>query len=299
MNQVGNVLAAVGQFPQDDMVLARAAEIARAHHAKLTIVHVVDDFSDIFPVPVDLALIQHQIHLIALEGVEAAIARQKLEAPVVDIRIEVGPPHERLIELANEIGADLVVMRAHQGNSIYKKFIGSTADRLIRGSCVPVLVVKRPVKQAYQRVVIALDLSDDSAKMVPFVDALFTSAGLSFIHVVQIPHQFEAAMLRAGVGQSVAHHRDDLIGTAKIYLRDLCRDLGTRPIRSETRVIAGDPATSLVRATWSPKVDLIVLGSGGTGTIRRALLGSVSQRVLRAATSDVLIYRPAWRNLDE
>ena len=114
MNQIRNVLAAVGQFPQDDPVLARAAEIARAHRARLTIVHVIDGFTGFDLAPADLGLVQHQVRLIARESVEAAVARQEADVPEIDIRIETGSPSLRLIELTNEISADLVVMRAHQ-----------------------------------------------------------------------------------------------------------------------------------------------------------------------------------------
>ena len=213
----------------------------------------------------------------------------------IDIRIETGSPPLRLIKLIDEVNADLVVMRAHQSDSILAKIIGSTTDRVIRAACAPVLVVKRPVMQTYQRVVVAIETSDDSGAVVPFVAALFPLAGLHLIHVVQIPPQFEVAMLHSGTGQSVAAHRDALIRKAKDSLRELSKRLAHRPTRSTTRVMVGDPAPSLIRATWSPKVDLVVLGPGGTGMIRRALLGSVTQRLLRSAACDVLICRAGPR----
>ncbi|MCC7414243.1 MAG: universal stress protein [Gammaproteobacteria bacterium] len=293
MSQARNILAAVGKFPQDEPVLARAAEIARAHQARLTIVHVIDDFSGLELAPADLSLIQYQVQLGARKSVEAALARQDVDVPEIDIRIEIGSPYQRVIELTNEINADLVVMRAHQGDSILAKIIGSTTDRVIRTTCAPVLVVKRPVTRAYHGVVVGIEMSDDSAAVVPFVAALLPLAGLHLIHVVQILPPFEAAMLRAGSGQAgIAAHRVALIRKAKARMRDMSKRLTNRPIRSATRVVVGDPATSLVRATWSPQADLIVLDRRRTGRIRRALLGSVTQRVLRTAACDVLIFCP-------
>lgn len=293
MNQIRNVLAAVGQFPQNDPVLARAAEIARAHGARLTIVHVIDRFTGFDPAPADLAGIQDQIRLVAHENIEAALARQAIDLAGIDIRIETGSPSRRLVDQAHETGADLVVMRAHEGESILAKIIGSTTDRVIRAACAPVLVVKRPVTQDYQRVVVATETSDESATVVAFVAALFPLAGLRLIHVVQIPPPFEEAMRRAGHGQaSMAVHREALIGKAKVYLRGLSEQLADRPIRTATRVIASDPAKSLVRATRNPQVGLIALGPGSTSLIRQALLGSVAQRVLQTAACDVLICHP-------
>lgn len=291
MDQARNIVAAVGQFPQDDPVLTRAAEIARAHRARLTIIHVIDTLTSFDFASADLRRIQHQMRLDAHENVAAAVARQEVDIDRIDIRIETGSPSLRLVELSDEIDADLVVMRAHQGGSILEKVVGSTADRVIRTSRAPVLVVKRPVTQPYQRVVVSIDTSDDSAAVVPFVATLFPLTRLSLVHVVQIPHQFESAMLRAGSGQSVTVYRKALIRKAKASLRAISKRLGHRPISGAPRVVVGDPATSLVRATWSPKVDLIALGPGSTGRIRRALLGSVTQRVLRSAACDVLICR--------
>ncbi len=302
MNQIRNVLAAAGQFPQDDPVLTRAAEIARAHRARLTIVYVIDGFSGFDPAPadLDLVLIQQQLRLIAQENLEAAIARVEIDVAGIDIRIEVGSPSLRLTELTDEINADLVVMRAHQGDSMLEKIIGSTTDRVIRAVRTPVLVIKRPVTQVYQRVVVSIDTSDDSAAVVPFVAALLPLAGLNLFHVVQISSQFEAVMQRAGYGQaSVTAHRDALIRKAKADMRAMSKRLTNRPTRTATRVVVGDPATSLVRATWSPQVGLIVLGPGSTGRIRWALLGSVTRRVLQAAACDVLICRTTPQDAEE
>ncbi len=294
MDQVKNIIAAVGQFPQDDSVLVRAAEIVRTHRARLTIVHVIDSLTGFNFASTDLRRIQHQMRLDARECVEIAVAKQVVGVNEIDIRIETGSPFLRLIGLIEEINADLVVMRAHQGDSMFEKIIGSTTDRVIRATSAPVLVVKRPVTQAYQRVVVSIDTSDGSGAVVPFVDTLFPLTGLYLIHVVYISIQFEELMRRAGSGTaSIAAHRDALIRRAKAHLRDLSKTLDHRPTRSTVRVIEGDPAASLVRATWSPKVDLIVLGPGNTGWIRQALLGSVTRRVLRTATCDVLICRTA------
>jgi nucleotide-binding universal stress UspA family protein len=186
---------------------------------------------------------------------------------------------------------DLIVMRAHQSDSILEKIIGSTTDRVVRASCAPVLVVKRPVMHAYQRVVVSIDTTDGSIALVSYMARLLPRVKLSLLHVVQIPPQFEAAMLQAGSGHSIAAYREDLVDKAKTLLHEQSQKLDQSAITSTVRVVAGEPATTLVQATWNPKVGLIVLGPGSTGKIRRALLGSVTQRVLRNAACDVLICR--------
>lgn len=293
MSKVSKILAATGRFPQDDVVLARAAEIARAHHAGLTVTYVIDRLTAFDAVSTDLERIQHQLRLMAREDIEAAVARQNVDVSEIDIRIEAGSPAPRLVELGKEIGPDLIVMRAHQRESIVEKIIGSTTDRVVRAANVPVLVTRRPARQTYQRVLVATETSAESAAAVAFAAALFPSAGLQLIHVVQIPLQFEAAMLRAGAGQAgIAAHRHALTRKAKAYMREMSERLADRPVRSKTRVVVGAPEKRLVQATWSPKVDLVVVGPGSTSAIQQALLGSVTRRMLQAAACDVLVWRP-------
>lgn len=281
-------------------MLARAVEIARAHRARLTIVHVIDNFTGHNLAPTYLSLIQGQMRSIARENIEAAITKQEVGGIKIDIRIVIGSPSLQLIELTDEISADLVVIRAHRGGSILDKMIGSTTDRVIRATRVPVLVVKRPVTQAYQRILVAAETTERFGAVVALVAALFPLAGLHLAHVLHIPPQLEEAMLRAGSGQTgIMSHRDALMHKAKAYMHDMSEKLANRPVRSTTKVAIGDPAQSLVRMTRNSKVNLIVLGPDSTSIIMRALLGSVTRKVLRAATCDVLICRTAQQDAAE
>lgn len=60
-----------------------------------------------------------------------------------------------------------------------------------------------------------------------------------------------------------------------------------------TRLEQGDPAETILRLAADEGHDLIVLGSHGHSRIHRALLGSVSERVLRGGTAPVLLTRAA------
>ena len=65
-----------------------------------------------------------------------------------------------------------------------------------------------------------------------------------------------------------------------------------------TRLLEGDPAHEVLRAARDGEHDLIVMGSRGRGRVTAALLGSVSQRVMHAATVPVMIVH-APRSDDE
>ncbi len=54
----------------------------------------------------------------------------------------------------------------------------------------------------------------------------------------------------------------------------------------------GDPADSILEAAQAEGADLIVVGSHGRGGLERALIGSVSDQVIRRAPCPVLVVRP-------
>lgn len=59
--------------------------------------------------------------------------------------------------------------------------------------------------------------------------------------------------------------------------------------KASTRFLAGEAGPALVRLSQGKGIDLLVLGPHGRGVVLQALLGSVTQRVLREAACDVMI----------
>ncbi|HTO12208.1 MAG TPA: universal stress protein, partial [Candidatus Binatia bacterium] len=66
---------------------------------------------------------------------------------------------------------------------------------------------------------------------------------------------------------------------------------GERASRVERTVTVGYPPDEIVRAAAAAEVDLVVVGARGLGALKRLLLGSVSEGVLRNAERSVLIVR--------
>jgi nucleotide-binding universal stress UspA family protein len=62
-------------------------------------------------------------------------------------------------------------------------------------------------------------------------------------------------------------------------------------VRVEHRLTEGDPAVEVLRLTEALRCDLIVMGTHGRTGLRRLLLGSVAEEVLREATCPVLVVK--------
>lgn len=283
------ILAAVDRFPQDDAVLLRGLEIAGLHGVSLTIVHIVN-LPGHATAPAMLDTFRGQAELAARDRIEAALRRHRIGSATTRIHIESGSPAQRLVELCAELRPGLIVMRMHHKPSIISQMLAPTTERVIAANIAPVLAVKREVVQPYDRVLLAIDGPDKAPAVLSFVAPLLPEAALHLVQAVEIAPQFEEAMLRVGLSRmELSAHHDVLAEDAENRLRSLAGDLvpGTT-----WHVLHGEPATELARATQGTGMDLIALGPGRSGLLRRAFLGSVTRRLLRDAACDVLVCRP-------
>ncbi len=76
--------------------------------------------------------------------IDHIIAEAERDAPDVNVtgRVEEGSPKERLIQIAEELKADLLVCGAHGWTAIESFLLGSVSDHLVRHAPCPVLVVR-------------------------------------------------------------------------------------------------------------------------------------------------------------
>ena len=80
---------------------------------------------------------------------------------------------------------------------------------------------------------------------------------------------------------------------AEDYLDQLAERFRTRSLNVQTRVVSHlRPATAILDDASAHGVDLIALATHGRGGLKRLLVGSVADKVLRSAITPVLVYRP-------
>lgn len=72
---------------------------------------------------------------------------------------------------------------------------------------------------------------------------------------------------------------------------DLDRTLAALDVDADRRVAVGDPGQAICRLADDESFDLVVVGSHGSGLVRRVLVGSVSHYVLHHAATPVLVVR--------
>lgn len=147
---------------------------------------------------------------------------------------------------------------------------------------------RRPlrVRAASVEILLATDLTPASEAATEQALELAHDLGSELLVVSVI----DEAILPVGGGQVIRmdQHRDARNAAAQaLVLRG--REQG---VRVSFLVWEGEPGPSIVEAATSEQVDLVVVGSHGRGAVKRFVLGSVSEYVVRRASCPVLVVRP-------
>lgn len=290
--------------PMGEQALPMAATIARDAGARLYLVHVYNRYRPIYveglPVIGDDVRALHKKHARAyLEKM-----RERLPAEVqAQTRVALldGSVPEAIATYAGAVGANLIVMTTHGYGGLARAWLGSVADSLVRDSSIPILLL-RPVEDSPARewaaplkqILVPLDGSSLSEQILKHAEDLARAMGgrLALLHVVEpvaaggVPPVVTVSEVSgAGIEQ-----REQ---TMKDYLDGLARRLRTRGIEVETRVlVSSQPAAAILEDARRHGVDVIALATHGYSGLRRLLIGSVADKVLRGAETPILMFRP-------
>jgi nucleotide-binding universal stress UspA family protein len=232
----------------------------------------------------------------------AARLRHAFEIPVSTATRD-GPIAEALTTWIDECGADLVVMSTHGRGAIGRAFVGSIADYVLRTVAAPVLLV-RPADGAPaadlsrrwspQEILLPLDGSPlAEAALAPAVAlARLFRAPVGLLEVVQPlsvatdpPLPFPAIFDEQITGV--------LRRQAQDYLDSVAERLRDRGIEAHGAAIVGwSVAGTLLEAARPERTGLVAIETHGRGGLKRALTGSVTDKLVRGADVPVLVVRP-------
>ena len=173
------VLVASDHSDQAGIAIERAVELACEHNAEIFILHIIDE-----DLPPDA---QSYLTTLADHHIRDQLQRMpKAEELTKTIEIVVGRPDIDIVERADLVDADLIVVGLHarilEENL---KIEGSVAEQIIQGTHLPVLVVKNRPAGPYGSVVVGVDFSAHCQEAVRCAALIAPSATLHFVHALQ------------------------------------------------------------------------------------------------------------------
>lgn len=213
---------------------------------------------------------------------------------VRESHLKMAPAVDAILDVGEEIGADLIAVGSRGHGPIGRLLLGSVSEGVVHHATLPVLVL-RGGQDAWPpgRIVIG----DDGSGTAKRVGELAASIGGLFGTRAVLVRAYPELPETDPVGRALDPRAvDDALHRAERDLREraeeLGRLLGRRP---RMEIAAGDAAVALLEEAreGDERRALIAVGSRGLGLARRLRLGSVSTKVLRAAGGPVLVYPQA------
>lgn len=319
MPQVKNILVPIDTHENAGLVVQWAALFARAFHSRLTLLHANEALEFIKSRP--------GLHGGGFPGFDMTINKwrqqyaQETKATLDqltaqwcgDLSVSFLMPEGRapavIAEAVESTKSDLIVMGTHGRPWYQRAFLGSTAEAVLRRSDIPVAIIHNsvpsPPAPRLQRLLFSTDFSPASRAGEEWLLYLTQHGAheVVLVHVVDNPlhetyspdatdfalkHISEESRLHPP--RSAQQYWAHAAQVSKDKLQQLRQELLAQPSPvslAENVAEEGIPADIILHNAAQYRADMIVMSTHGHSGVRRFVLGSVTEKVLRNATCPV------------
>ena len=278
------------------VALCYAAAIADHFDARLTVL-AVDD-----PLLAEVAAVTGRVPSLRSETerelhklVAETLPPRPRAAKPIDLRVDTGKPAPQILQGAKDVAAELIVMSSQGRSGARKMFFGSTTERVLRETGVPVLVTRgnhmkvgslKDARENIRRILAPVDLTLNSPRQVAVAVRIASALSLPLILAHVLEPVFVPPRVRDVVPGSDAARRE----YAEQQLAALAPS-ATLTAVVETSVVSGEPSEEIVKLAEARNAGLIVMGLHSS-ELFGARMGSVTYRVLCLTHALVLALPP-------
>ncbi|MBI4294688.1 MAG: universal stress protein [Chloroflexi bacterium] len=210
---------------------------------------------------------------------------------------------EEILDYADKNKVDLIAMTTRGLSGVSRWVVGSIAEKVLRASSAPVLLVrgKQPQKAGFktaklEKILVPLDGSDLGEAALPYVTDLANGLGCE---VVLLRVEAPIAEVIATHGEAVAldpklvaQQRAALAAQVNSYLARITAGLQAKGIKVSSEMREGLPANEIIAFSERNAIDLIAMSTHGRTGFSRWVYGSVTDKVLHSTETPLLVIRP-------
>lgn len=206
----------------------------------------------------------------------------------VSVKITIGEADKVVVEEAQAMQADLIVMGLSHDVTLTGLVRGTTIDKVVRRARRPVLIVKSRAKRVPTRTAAAVDLAEPSRQALDFALRVFSAAQFTVVHVDEAAPDSRSA---TGIEPSRVERRHQIEDLVAARFVACGRDGPGSPNGPSLVFEGGRAADVLPKQLAHLHPDLVVLGTHGRTGVSSLFLGSVAETLLEVLPQDVLVAR--------
>jgi nucleotide-binding universal stress UspA family protein len=144
MSEYKTILLATDFSDGSDRACRHARNLAQLAGARLHVLHVIAELADRRRRQLPAGVIDtfaREVTVQAIEDMRLFCEKHFADLPITH-DVVLGGAAEEIVRQAQTLGADLIVMGTHSRTGLEHLFVGSTAERVVRESPIPVLTVR-------------------------------------------------------------------------------------------------------------------------------------------------------------
>jgi len=286
-------------FPVDESdgttdVFEHVLDIATTHDSTVHILNVADTTRDsVTRIRGDVVdTLEQEGEQLVRETADRA--EQRDVSAVTDVRQ--GDPYRIIIDYAEVNDINLVAMPTHGRQGLERLLLGSTTERVVRRSDVPVLTIQPDaadeLQYPYDDVLVPTDGSDCANQALAMgVDAV--NAEEATLHLLSVIALTSLGVdVRSDIQQSMLEESaTELLDEAA----EFAANAGVEPV-SKTIEYASSIPKAILSYINDNDVNLVVVGTHGRTGFDRYMLGSVTESLIRTSPIPVLTVREPVEN---
>lgn len=289
-SQIRTILVGTDLDRESESLVGTALDLARAAGARIHVVyafHPPVGFLSELGAGFDPAILAEEEQR-CREALAAQVQHLGIADDLHGQTVRTGAPQRVLPELAEEIGADLLIVGATAGGRLHRR-LGSTADRVLRRAACPVLVVRGDLRVPPRRVLAPVDFSPLAAEA--FRNGLGLLAQLGGGSAPEVEALFVLNVIQRQVAPQFTPEQVDRFAAGE--LRRFVEEHGGAGVgETKRKVRAGNTREEIFAEIADFRPDLVLLGTHGMGGFDRLVIGSVAADVSREAPCSVLVVPP-------
>jgi universal stress protein A len=272
------------------VALNHAAVIADHFGASLLVVSINDPLLETAAASAGFSSLteetESELRRFVMQGTTTSSSRATLS-----FLVRTGKPAPEILRIAREAGGHLIVMSSQGRSGLSKTFFGSTTERVLRETTIPVLVTPKgtepiaafsDMSRNVRCVIAPVDLTAASAHQVKIAAAIALGLGIRLV----VAHVLESVYVPPRVRAAVPGAEGVRRAEAEARLLDLVES-GPGRESVEPMVLSGDPSEEIAKLADARGAGLIVMGLHSSGLLGPRM-GSVTYRVLSLARALVL-----------
>lgn len=247
---------------------------------------------------------EHQLYLQRMITAAKADIKQytdklKRKRIKVESAILVGDAASEIVDYAQKEDFSLIVMSTHGHSGIKRWALGSVADRVLRGTEKPLVLVRAKqvspdtiAKSIFGKIIVTLDGSRESEAVIPYIEELAggVEAKIVLLHVIEPSYRFSTAGGFKYEGYS-EKKKKSMKAFYDNYLKGIAASLGRRGIDATHQVKFGEVAEVIIKFADETGADFIAMTTHGRSGIKRWALGSTADKVLQSGNTSLFLVK--------